>query len=999
MNDEFNPQDGPLRKRDEDPIMGHPPDEPYLRPANGHHHHRTNGHAPKSRVDIWAVIDLLLRRWHLLALCTIVGAGGFFTLGARYVAAKFTATAKLIRYETPGTALLKTETPIAPDTFAAMLRAPDLLRRVGEKLNPPVGEDRLGKAIKIEPEPDSDILNVTLVGRTAEEAVGVLDLYSREAVQYMSEWQAAQAGKMANDYLKAQVEQMDADLTVLERQFRGLPPAERKSMTNSINAVSTNLNALNSHLAASSGPNLMQAKLEENLMTAITRLNELSAKWTTNHPEVKNAQADVDNLQAQIAAAATNRQPFLALGKIAPMSAANVFNPDREIVQIKLRSLEDGRLQLAGRQREAEQFAKDPPGVVRVLAPPSLKAVKQNYRDLKIGFLSAFGGLLGLGGSILLVLLVEFTDSRLKTTDDITRVTKLPVLATLGDLQRMTPAARAQWAFRAWTMLQGRLSPTANHGLICGITSANPGEGRSTWVSLLAQAASLTGFRVLTIATQPSPTHLEGELEDAPDGPPPDDPEQLFGGDGSLALATNVLSSPAQITDRLMSPDAQPVVHIPLPGWVWNLERRKQWRDALSHWRKVDNLVILVELPPAGVTEAVLLGCNLPNMVWLTDSCSSRASDTRARLETLRDARCNLVGAVLNHETAPTVRRRLSRWIECVAFLACLGLSSAIAAQQNTNAAGFAELPPGFLYPSPPINPPAKIKPVVSSSSSSSSSSSKSVASSAQISPGQAQEQQPLAPTGAADSSRPPSDSAASADEAVRTPDRADEAVRTPGRRYFSVVDPAQRAEWQKHLTLGPGDVLTIGLFGEVDSLRADMAIAPDGRINYLEATNIVATGLSIDELRTELDKALSNWRRNPRTMITPVAFHSKRYYMLGAVMAKGVYTLDRPLTVLEAVARAKGMENGLIDRNVVDLADYSHSFLARGGKRYSLNFDKLFGQGDLAQNLPIEPGDYIYFATGNVQEVYVVGEVRLPGSVPFVPNMTIIQAITARGG
>src|SRR5437868_8229708 len=72
----------------------------------------------------------------------------------------------------------------------------------------------------------------------------------------------------------------------------------------------------------------------------------------------------------------------------------------------------------------------------------------------------------------------------------------------------MEPSERLQWAFRTWTMLQGRLSPSANVGLVCGVTSSTQCEGRSTFVNLLAEAASMTGFRVLTIATRPSTTHV-----------------------------------------------------------------------------------------------------------------------------------------------------------------------------------------------------------------------------------------------------------------------------------------------------------------------------------------------------------------------------------------------------------------------------------------------------------------------------------------------------------
>jgi len=287
---------------------------------------------------------------------------------------------------------------------------------------------------------------------------------------------------------------------------------------------------------------------------------------------------------------------------------------------------------------------------------------------MKIALGTVFGAGAGVGACLLLVLLVEFLDNRLKTADDVKRVTKLPVLTTLGNLREMDPSDRAQWAFRTWTMLQGRLSPSANFGLVCGITSSGTGEGRSTWISLLAEAASMTGFRVLTIATRPSPTHVAPNHQ-LTNEQASEEPTRSPENPATNALTTSVLASPAQVTEKLTGPNSQPVVHIPLPGWVWNLERRKQWREALNQWRQIDNLVIFVELPPASMPEAVLLGSNLPNMLWLSQSGTAVASDTQTQLETLRHARCNLVGAVLNKEPGMPLRKRLPRWLSCVAIL------------------------------------------------------------------------------------------------------------------------------------------------------------------------------------------------------------------------------------------------------------------------------------------------------------------------------------------
>ena len=41
---------------------------------------------------------------------------------------------------------------------------------------------------------------------------------------------------------------------------------------------------------------------------------------------------------------------------------------------------------------------------------------------------------------------------------------------------------------------------------------------------------------------------------------------------------------------------------------------------------------------------------SLPQLLWLVDSGKPHAKATREQLETLRHAKCRLVGAVLNHE-------------------------------------------------------------------------------------------------------------------------------------------------------------------------------------------------------------------------------------------------------------------------------------------------------------------------------------------------------------
>src|SRR5207253_8233987 len=90
------------------------------------------------------------------------------------------------------------------------------------------------------------------------------------------------------------------------------------------------------------------------------------------------------------------------------------------------------------------------------------------------------------------------------TPEDIMRVCKLPVRATLGDLRKMSAKQQVDWAFRTLTLLKGKLNRDPDEALVCGIISANHGEGRSTWVNLLVNAASQRGLRVLTVDTRPT---------------------------------------------------------------------------------------------------------------------------------------------------------------------------------------------------------------------------------------------------------------------------------------------------------------------------------------------------------------------------------------------------------------------------------------------------------------------------------------------------------------
>ena len=219
-------------------------------------------------------------------------------------------------------------------------------------------------------------------------------------------------------------------------------------------------------------------------------------------------------------------------------------------------------------------------------------------------------------------------------------------------------------------------------------------------------------------------------------------------------------------------------------------------------------------------------------------------------------------------------------------------------------------------------------------------------------------------------------------------------AAAVPGNR-----GPSSPVSWRNRFELGPGDVINFALFGRPELDRPGFRIAPDGTVSYLQAQNIKVAGLTIDEARKVMEKALASNFRSPRVIITPQEVASKRFTILGKVVNRGVVTLERPITLVEAIANAGGLETGLFEQNTIELADLERSFISRGGRRLPVNFLRLLHEGDMSLNIEVEPDDFIYIASNISNDYYVLGAVTSPGVQGLTPDATVVAAITRRSG
>lgn len=209
--------------------------------------------------------------------------------------------------------------------------------------------------------------------------------------------------------------------------------------------------------------------------------------------------------------------------------------------------------------------------------------------------------------------------------------------------------------------------------------------------------------------------------------------------------------------------------------------------------------------------------------------------------------------------------------------------------------------------------------------------------------------------------------------------------------------------EWleapEKPFTLGPGDRLEIEIFGEPAS-RATVTVGPDGKIYYNLLPGTSVWGLTVPQTRELLANELGRlyYRGVPPSLgVTLRGVESKRVWLLGRLQNSGVYPIAGPMSLLESISLAGGTSE--TPGSPVEVADLHHSFVVRDGKLLPVDFHQLLREGDMSQNIFLQPGDFVYVPSSTTREVHVLGAVRLPTPVEFVHEVTVASAIARAGG
>lgn len=211
-------------------------------------------------------------------------------------------------------------------------------------------------------------------------------------------------------------------------------------------------------------------------------------------------------------------------------------------------------------------------------------------------------------------------------------------------------------------------------------------------------------------------------------------------------------------------------------------------------------------------------------------------------------------------------------------------------------------------------------------------------------------------------------------------------------------LDPAWLQRSTDFFTIGPGDAIEVEILGSPNT-HAILTVGPDGKIYFQMLPGTDVWGLTLSETKDLLAKGLSQYITGAQVSVTLRNVGSKSIWMLGRVTKPGVYPMAGPMTLLEAIALAGGTARNGEAGGVEDQADLRHSFVQRRGQFLSVDFNKLLNEGDMSQNIYLQPDDFVYLPSSLFHEVFVLGAVRSPRTVPYGDRLTLVSAISASLG
>lgn len=152
---------------------------------------------------------------------------------------------------------------------------------------------------------------------------------------------------------------------------------------------------------------------------------------------------------------------------------------------------------------------------------------------------------------------------------------------------------------------------------------------------------------------------------------------------------------------------------------------------------------------------------------------------------------------------------------------------------------------------------------------------------------------------------------------------------------------------------LGTADVIKINVWKNAD-LSQTVTIGPDGFISLPLLGDVHVAGMTPNQLAQDLNSRLSSYVVNAQVTVGIVEIRSRQVYVTGEVGKPGGYPLIVPISALQLIAQAGGLNTFANRKNILILR-------SSGGhlERLKFNYNSAV-RGDPKQNISLQAGDTV---------------------------------------
>lgn len=193
---------------------------------------------------------------------------------------------------------------------------------------------------------------------------------------------------------------------------------------------------------------------------------------------------------------------------------------------------------------------------------------------------------------------------------------------------------------------------------------------------------------------------------------------------------------------------------------------------------------------------------------------------------------------------------------------------------------------------------------------------------------------------------------------------------------------------------IGPGDVLSLGVWRRPDVSSSKMIVGPDGIFTAPRIGPIKAGGRTREDVADEILEKLRRFYSSPEVTFSIDVYRNNKAFVLGRVENPGVVNFPGKGTLLEALSIAGGYSTEAEETYLTRCA------IIRGKDTIIwIDLDDLLQNGNMALNAKIKNNDVIFIPEAQSELVYVMGEVYRPGVIPLTGRLTLMDALMMCGG